>query len=356
MANVITISNIHVSEECGPGQVEAFFNKQARAPEVPEKPDAVYLSSSSEVACLLEPHIAKAVLNVFDIFPEAQAKSVSQGCLGIFTAALELNRDAEIRTAFVMFIEAPRALIQHGLNGAGVGVLEGQDGLEINPSIGCFVLTKKPMEDLLPTDIVIDRSEIFSFGTRLASMAKTFSKIVDSIAETQEKTALKVVDFKVSAPWSEKLYASIVAIANKRAVPIEWLPSVEQSSHHYMTLKQLHEMLLYKTEIETQPLLFLGIGLGGRVGLLRIMSAKDYQKSDICVADVEILNFIDSLYTSRDIVDRGGPDFPKNMVGYTMCLAEQYRGRKNLYFYWDIDRQVLREYLEKQNTLELVYG
>ena len=42
-----------------------------------------------------------------------------------------------------------------------------------------------------------------SFGTRLASMAKTFSQIVDSIAETQEHTALRSSSTSVSASWSE---------------------------------------------------------------------------------------------------------------------------------------------------------
>lgn len=356
MAEVITISSVNVSDKCKPGDIEAFFRKHARLSSLQRRPDAVYLSSSSEVACMIEPYIAKAVIDVLEVFPKAKARAVSQGCLGIFSTALELHRDPDVRSVFVMFIEAPAALIQSGLDAAGVGMSEGQKGLEITPSIGCFWLTKKDEADIISSDIIIDRSEIFSFGTRLASMAKTFSHIVDSIAETQEHTALKVVDFKVSAPWSEKLFSSIVTIAERKAVPIQWLPSSEQSSHHYMTMKQLHEIAMYKTEIEQQPLLFLGIGLGGRVGLMRVVSGLHYRKADICDADFEHFPFEEYLYNSRAIVDRGGPDFHHNMIEYTMCLSEKYRGRKNLYFLWDIDVNVLREYLRDETALELAYA
>ena len=356
MADVITISNVKVSDKCRPGDIESFFFMQARISSLQRKSDAVYLSSSSEVACMIEPYIANAVIDVLEVFPKAKSRAVSQGCLGLFTCALELQRDTSIRSAFVMFIEAPAALIQTGLDAAGVGTADGQKGLEITPSIGCFSLIKKGESEIVDDDIIIDRSEIFSFGTRLASMAKTFSQIVDSIAETQEHTALKVVDFKVSASWSEKLYSSIVAIANRKNVPIQWLPSSEQGSHHYMTMKQLHEIAMYKSEIEAQPLLLLGIGLGGRVGLLRVVSGRHYRNSEICEADFEYFPFSEYLYNSRAIVDLGGEEFPRAMVEYTMCLSEKYRGRKNLYFLWDIDVNVLREYLKDETLLELAYA
>lgn len=333
MNKAITVSDLEILEDETPARVSEFLQTTARAI---TQPDIVYITSSSELSFLTAPFVADSIHKLLDSLAGVPARVLSQACLGLYTAVQEFWRDKTVNEALVLFVEVPGSHIQIGLNAIGIGLLEGQEGLETRPGIGRCWLRKVAAEDLGPDDLVIDRCELYAVSPRLTSSATVLRKLVGDIAILHAETPGKLVSFEVSARWSKKLAQAIRPACAQSSTELEWLPSIETGHHHYMSLKQPCELLHYTSEITSQPLMLLGLGGGGRIGLLRAVSGRHFRHTDIPPSTAKELSFQLWLEGTRERVYASGENYYRAVRDYMLCVSDEYRGIPNFYFYWEI--------------------
>ena len=338
MNKTITVSDLEILENEAPERVKAFLENTASTI---GRPDMIYITSSSELSFLTAPFVANAVHGLLTSLAGVPARILSQACLGLYTAIQEFWRDDSVSEALVLFVEAPGSHIQIGLNAIGIGNLEGQEGLETKPGIGRCWLRKVDQHALKPDDIVIDRCEIYAVSSELTSSATVLRKLVGDIASQHAETPGKLVSFEVSARWSKKLAEAIRPACAQSSTELEWLPSIETGHHHYMSLKQPCELLHYTGEISRQPLMLLGLGGGGRIGLLRAVSGSQFRRSFITQPSVRQLPFQPWFKGTRDVVHATGENYYPGVRDYMLCVNDEYRGIPNFYFYWDISPEEL---------------
>ncbi|WP_404364296.1 hypothetical protein [Marinobacter sp.] len=333
MKKTITVSDLEILENEAPERITGFLEHTARTI---ARPDMIYVTSSSELSFLTAPFMTDAIHGLLSSLEGVPARILSQACLGLYTAVQEFWRDDSVNEALVLFVEAPGTHIQIGLNAIGIGNLEGQEGLETKPGIGRCWLRKVDQAALQPDDIVIDRCEIYAVSSELTSSATVLRKLVGDIATQHAESPGKLVSFEVSARWSKKLAEAIRPACAQSSTELEWLPSIETGHHHYMSLKQPCELLHYTAEVARQPLMLLGLGGGGRIGLLRAVSGAHFRRSDITPPRVQELPFQPWFKGTREVVYAEGDDYYPGVRDYMLCVNAQYRGIPNFYFYWEI--------------------
>jgi len=327
-----------VSYQVETGDLSAFMNNALKKhiDQFGSAPEAIYITSSIELSIFAFEQLNKALLPFLSSIPGAEMKVVSQGCLGLYASVIDFNENHGINSVLLFTIEAPKEFVQEGLNAIGIGDMEGQDGLVISPSIGCVSLVKTHKHNLLDTDYVIDSCEIISIPTSLSQQAFAILKMAKMIISMLGGINTKLVSFEVSAPWSESMSHVIKSMIRKKS-DTEWLDSVEKDHQHYMTSKQILELVEYKNELENGPLVMTGLGVGGRFGVLRVSAAQYAYENSIPSPTINKFDFNDYVDFTRDTIINPVDDHANVIRNNVLSFNKKYRGLDNQFFSWNID-------------------
>lgn len=342
MNKVVCISNVRASAQVDSESIARFFTEalDQHIDEFGVVPDSIYITSSIELAIFAFDVINNPLVNFLNEVKGAGIDVVAQGCLGLFAGVLLFNDDTETNSVLMFSIEAPSDFIQQGLNASGIGNLPGQDGLEISSSVGACSLVKKERSYLNEKDLVIDSCEIVSVPTALSKQAFAIVKMTNKLASLLSDHDAKLVSFEVSAPWSKSIFSVIEKIIRSKRPGSEWLDSIEQDHKHYMTIKQLYEIIEYKAVLETTPLIMTGLGVGGRFGILRIASSVFAYRNAIPEVEKTKIDFKDNVTFVRDIILNPVEDQDSVIKKNILSLDKQYRGVDNHIFCWKLDMNV----------------
>lgn len=347
MKKSVCLYNARSSDRVGSNDLSLFFSESLNKhiDEFGEPPEAIYLTSSIELALFSFEEVTNSLISFLKGYTGSRIKVVTQGCLGLFAGVMSFNSDDDLNSVLIISIEAPKKFIQDGLNNVGIGNLPGQDGLEISPSVGSISLFKKSRSSILDSDLVIDSCDIVSIPTSLSKQAFSIVKMTKNLISLLDESNGKLVSFEVSAPWSKAIFTAIKGMVIKKCPDSEWLNSVEQDHKHYMTVKQILELIEYKSEILSKPLIMTGLGVGGRFGVLRIAcSVHDYENK-ISEPVVEALDFKGHVNMTRGVILGSALNKEELIKKNILSYDKKYRGLDNQIFSWNLEPAVCEGFL-----------
>jgi hypothetical protein len=346
MNNSVCLYNARSSDSVRSSDLSLFLSEalDKHIADFGEPPEAIYLTSSIELALFAFEDVTCALIPFLKSFSGTKIKVVTQGCLGLFAGIMSFNSEEYLKSVLIFSIESPGKFIQDGLNTVGIGNLPGQDGLEISPSIGSISLLKKTQSSLLSGDVVIDSCDIVSLPTSLSQQAFSIVKMAKNLISLLDDSHGRLVSFEVSAPWSKAIFSAIKSMVVKKRPDAEWLKSVEQDHKHYMTVKQILELIEYKSEISSKPLIMTGLGVGGRFGVLRIASSEYAYENKISTPIEEALDFREHVTMTRGVILGTDVNKEKLIKKNILSYDKKYRGLDNQVFSWDLELSVCEDF------------
>ena len=224
-------------------------------------PDIIYFVSGSEHHGLNVGVGRRVITHLLERFPNAEAKVVHLGCIGVFAAMADFKSSCGT-SAFVVCDESCEALSQRCLSVAGVGLGSPGGGLLAKAGMRTAMLSKSGegrSGSIEVTDLRIYAQAPGIEGTRklLNTMRAAYQSLEDA--------RIPVVSFAIDTPWCHALLKDL----QPKAGDMQWLPSAEQDRNHLMSLKPMIEIEKYREYVERSSLAIVTLGLGGRVGIMR---------------------------------------------------------------------------------------
>lgn len=350
MSVAITLEGIDVLLTPSHAQHLDFFDSHIeQIKQDGRKIDAVIVASSSDLSFLACKYSQDALKHILKAFPNAKTDIVTQGCLGLYSSVLHFNSDSNIESALVVMIETPPESLQTGLNSSKLGQLNGQKGMLVKPGVGVCHLIKKDRKALTDDDMIIDVSEIITKSDGLNANHVFLKRIVQRIHSLQHEYTSQMVSFEIEADLAKLFMKFLQPELDKLGLGQSWLPSYEQDEFHIFSLKPLVEITQYQENLESTPLILFGLGIGGRLGVLRVTKLKHLlSKSDNiesldlnpCEKPVSIeQSLLDIYQITTDVIDtpRTEKEFYKASVAGMLTMNRSHQGIDNMYFRIPID-------------------
>lgn len=329
MADALVLSHHSCGDDWRPLEQRLF----AHLTETGLRPDIVYLVGGCEEHILAVCAGRSMLAWLRGAFPEARARLVHQGCVGLFAAAEDFRRSGH-RCAVVICDESSAELSQRCLAVAGVGVGMGPDGMLAASGVGIAVLVNKPA----PTadDICISDLRIYAQSGGLEGTRRLLRKM-QAVYSCFEQAAVDVVSFAIHSPWSKALALDLVPGPARRP----WLRSAEQGREHLMSVKPLREMELYGHRLRQGSVALVTLGLGGRIGLMRLAlgAAEELLRDEATFAPVPLSVTV----LPAEVSDRGRPSALRSLHS----LDRAYLGIDGLYFVSDLPEESLPIFIDR---------
>ena len=308
--------------------------------------DSIIVVSSSDLCFLTSEYSQKIVSQVLKSFPNTKADIVCQGCLGLYTAALHFLSNPSSRSALVIMIESPQEILQVGLNTTDLGNLKDQDGMLGKPGVGLCRLERTTRDVLTPNDVVIDFVEIIARTTTLDANAIFVKRIIKRVIALQTQQQSEIISFEIGAKLAQVFKKYIQPSLANAGFDQTWLPSFEQDQHHVFSLKLLHEVLEYQHKLNDCPIIALGLGVGGRFGVMRFTTKKflaDVNYPEPVSFDMPLiehyatdLKALSNQANEKDYYETG----KKEMMTINPSPSHL---RDNLYFRWPLTLEALEQ-------------
>lgn len=295
---------------------------------LPELPKEVVLVSAGEV----KPLIDTEVFAFYEwLKPQVTLSFVSAACVSIHAAILDFYH-SESTERLIVSLELDKHLQQGCLNSLGIGNDEDQDGLDVVAGVGCCLLSRSYQLG----DINVDYCEIVSQPLGVSGIHSVISHLSSSL--TQLPNNVKPVSFDICSDWGKNLWKGLSARLSTAEFEREWLASAEQDEQHFLTLKPLHELSMYREQLHDAPLFLITLGGGGRVGLLQVscqplkLPKIEAVSSTACCLESDVAAFRDAAaYRSRC-----QNTYYKAVKQTLKYPHHQYRGKANAYFRWKL--------------------
>jgi hypothetical protein len=183
--------------------------------------------------------------------------------------------------------------------------------------------------------LAIENCQILSQKAGMTGTPGLIKELHEVIGNLDDNT--RPVCFNISSQWGKCLLRGLHNRLGDDQT--SWLPSAEQCGHHYLSLKPLFELQLYRDELKHNKLLLLTLGGGGRVGVLQlgqnagadiVLPQASYETH--CL-QTDINGYSVALALRLD--DKSA--FYQQMRITLKYPRSRYRGRANHYFKWSMD-------------------
>jgi len=268
------------------------------------QPESIILSSSSELFIFTAPEAKSFIHAVCRIFPKASVRFSSLACLGFYAAVLDFLQSGD-RNSLVLLLETPRFLQQYCLN--AINAERKDNSLNAQEGFAVAYLEKIPRDRLKAGMMIVNDCQIFGQPEKINGILECIQKGADCIMRFQSELHSKIVSFELPVQWSDQMLKGFRQTLPDPYKPKNWLKGCETKSKHYMTLKPLLELSLYKDELKETGLISLTLGAGGRLGLLQVSNHNDANPSISCWPQKGIkprtCNFDSDLEKCRKVAD-----------------------------------------------------
>lgn len=295
---------------------------------LPEFPKEVVLVSAGEVKPLIDP-------DVFGLYEWLKTRVslsfVSAACVSVHAAILDFyHSDSSER--LIISLELDKHLQQGCLNSLGIGNDADQDGLDVVAGVGCCLLSRHYDEG----DLTIDYCEIVSQPLGVSGIHSVIGQLSSSL--TQLPNNVKPVSFDICSEWGKNLWKGLSARLNAAQFEREWLASAEQDEQHFLTLKPLHELAMYREQLSDAPLFLITLGGGGRVGLLQVSSQPQKLPNIEAVSSTTYCLESDVAAFKEAVSHRSRCQntYYKAVKQTLKYPHHQHRGKANAYFRWKL--------------------
>ncbi len=296
-------------------------------------PSQVLVSSASEVKLLQNPLIDQFCRRIVQN-NHCDLVFVSAACTSLHAAILDFET-SQADNCLVIILELDQALQQGCLNALGVGNEINQDGLTVINCVGYCVLRRKIPQH---QDIVIAQCDIFSQPKQMSGIQILLNQLSPYIAKSSHNSLC--VSFDICSVWGKKLAKALRNRLQGQPHQLQhWLASVESDHQHYLSLKPLLELQLYRDKLQQHDLLIFTLGGGGRIGCLKI-SVGQTAESNIAVSSCSDFNLVNqqTSYQNSLLVKQYSKEAYHAIVKATLKYPQlQYRGINNHYFRWHQD-------------------
>ncbi|WDE09095.1 hypothetical protein SG34_030465 [Thalassomonas viridans] len=332
MTAPVVISQYWAVDAIEPVDAIAGLKEQLLA--LDELPGHVTLVSAGEVGVLRDPLVIE-----FHLWLQAycQVTFVSAACTSLHAGILDFYHSG-LTATLVISLELDKAFQQACLNSLGIGNEKDQDGLDVVPGLG-FIALKKLDKDKAPAahELLIEKCQLLSQPGGMRGTHTLIGRLSQQL-QALPKEVLPV-SFDICSSWGKSLLMGLnIRLAGKRQ-PVEWLASIESCQRHYLSLKPLFELQLYKEKLKENSLLLFTLGGGGRVGILQLgcSNSKTSGEPELPKASFEQQSLADDIKGYELALNLLGDDKPAGYQQIRDTLKyphSRYRGMDNHYFKW----------------------
>lgn len=296
-------------------------------------PAQVTLVSAGEVSPLLDPDV---VVFYRWLSNQCQVHFISAACVSVHAAILDFYH-SQLEHTLVITLELGQSLQQGCLNSLGIGNGDDQDGLEVVPSIGFIQLQRQ----ISHNGLVIEQCQIFNQQIGMIGTPRLISELYCAISDLPQQVL--PVSFDISSQWGKTLLRGLDSRLQSSRRSHNWLASIETAQAHYLSAKPLLELQLYRRQLNSQSLLLLTLGGGGRVGFLQLSSNR-LAASKLPNASFETLSLsadISGFKLAQQLEQNHSQDsyhaYYEQIRTTLKYPRSRYRGIPNHYFKWQAD-------------------
>lgn len=313
-------------------QIKQISAADASAAQLAELADQslelLIVSSSGEIEIMATAE-ARAVVRAALPHPAAPVVFVSVGCSGLYASVLEFIQSGA-QKARVLLLESPAEFVQSTLDHAGMGA-DG-DGFVAQDVSFCFTLSYQAT----PLAWHVQYCAIFARPASISGTARLASKVLSQMANLlQEQPDARLVTFENCSEWSRRLAQMMNALCPQYALPpvAEWLPTVENKQHHYMTVRPLLDLAALEPLARQQPIILSCLGAGGRFGVILLSTCEHLRSTHFALPEaqpftLEVPELVPDLKSAQEAEPR-----------IVLYAQREYFGRDNFYFKWRLHRE-----------------
>lgn len=351
MAAALVISQYWAGDATNPGLAISELKRRLAA--LDKLPSHVTLVSAGEVGVLLDPLVIEfhQWLN-----KQCQVTFISAACTSLHAGILDFYH-SDLAATLVISLELDKSFQQGCLNSLGIGNDSEQDGLDVVPGVGFIALYRSQAgKQPAPNELVVEQCQLFSQQGGITGTQQLIHQLYQALKDLPEDVL--PVSFDICSNWGKSLLLGLNSRLATHRRPVDWLSSIETCQRHYLSLKPLFELLLYKEKLKQNSLLLFTLGGGGRVGMLQLatyVNNKANKKADSKAAANVAANAAapgklpEASFEHQSLV--------KDIDGYKLAMSllrddksayyqqiratlkyphSRYRGKDNHYFKWQI--------------------
>lgn len=307
---------------------DALSNLRAKLQSLPELPKSITIVSAGEV----KPFLNKQVMSFYRSMSEiANIRFVSAACVSLHGAILDFYHTSQ-EHGLVVSLEISLDLQQSCLDSLGVGIGPNQDGLRVVRGVGFLELKR----GFSLNGLVVEDCQIFSQAKGLAGTTSFVNELARNLKSLEAD--VRPVSFNIHSHWAKSIFRGLGPHFSNDAFQT-WLPSVENSEKHYLSLKPIYEIKKYYDYFENSRLLFFTLGGGGRFGWLLLSSRAD-KPSLLPEPSVREHSFNEDLKCYQEAIQycESNKTLYLERVRETLKYPRAcYRGLDNHYFCWQFN-------------------
>ncbi|KGJ93906.1 hypothetical protein [Colwellia psychrerythraea] len=296
-------------------------------------PSHVTVVSAGEACVLLDPIVFEFYQWLSD---HCHVTFISAACTSVHAGILDFYH-SDLDATLVISIELGKSFQQSCLNSLGIGNDNEQKGLDVIPCVGFIALKRLVVgKKIAPHELVVEQCQLIS---QQPGMTGTQLLIRQLYQELKSLPAhVLPVSFNICSLWAKSLFRGLdnLFAVNQRSV--NWLSSIESCQRHYLSLKPLLELQLYRQKLKQNSLLFFTLGGGGRVGMLQLGKniKTPIKLPKASFEQQSLLNDIKSYQLANSLIQADKSAYYKQIRATLKYPHSRYRGKDNHYFKWQI--------------------
>lgn len=262
MVSPVVFSQYWAGDATDPGPAITELKQRLMALE--KLPAHATLISAGEVGVLRDPQVAE-----FHLWLSRYCKVtfISAACTSLHAGILDFYHSALSETV-VISLELDKRFQQACLNSLGIGNERDQDGLDVVPGVGFIALSRLEENNQASGLMIVEKCQLLSQQSGMTGTQVLISRLAQQLQALPQE--ILPVSFDICSNWGRSLLMGVnIRLASKRQ-SVQWLASIETCQRHYLSLKPLFELQLYKEKLAKNSLMLFTLGGGGRVGLLQL--------------------------------------------------------------------------------------
>lgn len=307
---------------------DALSYLKAKLESLPELPESITIVSAGEV----KPFLNQQVMSFYRSLSEiVKIRFVSAACVSLHGAILDFYHTGQ-EHGLVLSLEISLDLQQSCLDSLGVGLGPNQDGLRVVRGVGLLELRR----GISLKGLVVEDCQIFSQAKGLSGTTSFINELARNLKRLEAD--VRPVSFSIHSHWARSIFRGLEPHFGNDAFQT-WLPSVENSEKHYLSLKPIYEIKKYYDYFKKFRLLFFTLGGGGRLGWLLLSSRQD-KESLLPEPNVREHSFNEDLECYRQAIMFCKSDkaiYLKRVRETLKYPRACYRGLDNHYFCWQFN-------------------
>jgi len=314
-------------------------------------PSHVTVVSAGEICVLLDHMVIEFYQWLSD---RCHVTFVSAACTSLHAGILDFYH-SDLATTLVISLELDKSFQQSCLNSLGIGNDSAQKGLDVITGVGFIALERRLIgKHIAPHELVVEQCQILSQQPGMTGTQRLIRKLYQEL-ESLPAHVLPV-SFDICSHWATSLFRGLDNLFSVKHRTVNWLPSIESCQRHYLSLKPLFELQLYRQKLKKNSLLFFTLGGGGRVGMLQLGKKIDapIKLPKASFEQQSLVNDIKGYELAMSFIQADKSAFYQQIRTTLKYPHSRYRGQDNHYFKWqtplDIKQALIVEPLAEQPT------